>query len=136
MNFKILGIEHIAIAVNDLNSPADLFGNLLGIEHTSTEEVEDQKVITDIFDTGSGKVELLEATSDDSSITKFINKRGQGIHHVAFLVDDLELAIEELSNAGVKLVDSSPRVGAEGMLIAFLHPHSTFGVLVELCQKP
>ena len=136
MNFKILGIEHVAIAVNDLEHPADLFGNLLGINHTSTEEVHDQKVITDIFDTGSGKIELLKATSDDSPITKFLEKRGPGVHHVAFRVDNLALALEELSEAGVTLIDTEPRIGAEGMLIAFLHPKSTSGVLVELCQKP
>jgi methylmalonyl-CoA/ethylmalonyl-CoA epimerase len=136
MNFKILGIEHVAIAVNDLEKPSDLFGNLLGINHTSTEEIRDQKVITDIFDTGSGKVELLKATSDDSPITKFLDKRGPGVHHIAFRVDNLALALEELSDAGVNLIDIEPRVGAEGMLIAFLHPKSTSGVLVELCQKP
>ena len=136
MNFKILGIEHVAIAVNDLNQPADVFGNLLGISHTSTEDVEDQKVLTDIFDTGSGKIELLKATSEDSPITKFLDKRGQGVHHIAFRVDNLVLALKELSDAGVNLIDTEPRVGAEGMLIAFLHPKSTSGVLVELCQKP
>ena len=136
MNFKILGIEHVAIAVNDLEHPADLFGNLLGINRTSTEEIHDQKVITDIFDTGSGKVELLKATSEDSPITKFLEKRGPGVHHVAFRVDNLALALEELSEAGVTLIDTEPRIGAEGMLIAFLHPKSTSGVLVELCQKP
>ena len=136
MNFKILGIEHVAIAVNDLNQPADVFGNLLGIPHTSTEDVEDQKVLTDIFNTGSGKIELLKATSEDSPITKFLDKRGQGVHHIAFLVDNLALALKELSDAGVNLIDTEPRIGAEGMLIAFLHPKSTSGVLVELCQKP
>ena len=136
MNFKVLGIEHVAIAVKDLDHPTDLFGNLLGINHTSTEEVHDQKVLTDIFDTGGGKVELLKATSDDSPITKFLEKRGPGVHHVAFRVDNLALALEELSEAGVTLVDTEPRIGAEGMLIAFLHPKSTSGVLVELCQKP
>ena len=136
MNFKILGIEHVAIAVNDLDQPADVFGNLLGINNSSTEEVRDQKVITDIFDTGAGKVELLKATSDDSPITKFLEKRGPGVHHVAFRVDNLALALEELSGAGVNLIDTEPRIGAEGMLIAFLHPKSTSGVLVELCQKP
>lgn len=136
MNFKILGIEHVAIAVNDLNQPADVFGNLLGIPHTSTEDVEDQRVLTDIFDTGSGKIELLKATSEDSPITKFLDKRGQGVHHIAFLVDNLALALKELSDAGVNLIDTEPRIGAEGMLIAFLHPKSTSGVLVELCQKP
>ncbi len=136
MNFKILGIEHVAIAVNDLNQPADVFGNLLGIPRTSTEDVEDQRVLTDIFDTGSGKIELLKATSEDSPITKFLDKRGQGVHHIAFLVDNLVLALKELSDAGVNLIDTEPRIGAEGMLIAFLHPKSTSGVLVELCQKP
>ena len=136
MNFKILGIEHVAIAVNDLNQPADVFGNLLGIPHTSTEDVEDQRVLTDIFDTGSGKIELLKATSEDSPITKFLDKRGQGVHHIAFLVDNLVLALKELSDAGVNLIDTEPRIGAEGMLIAFLHPKSTSGVLGELCQKP
>ena len=136
MNFKVLGIEHVAIAVNDLEEPADIFGNILGINRTSTEEVSDQKVITDIFDTGSGKVELLKATSDDSPITKFLYNRGPGVHHIAFEVDNLVLALDELSEAGVILIDTEPRIGAEGMLIAFLHPKSTSGVLVELCQKP
>ena len=135
MNFKVLAIEHVAIAVEDISEPADLFGNLLGIEHTSTERIDDQKVITDIFDTGSGKIELLKATSEDSPITKFLDSRGPGVHHIAFRVDDLALALRELSESGVELIDSEPRVGAEGMLIAFLHPKSTKGVLVELCQK-
>ena len=136
MNFKILGIEHVAIAVNDLDQPADIFGNILGINRSSTEEVSDQKVITDIFDTGAGKIELLKATSEESPITKFLNNRGPGVHHIAFQVDNLVLALEELSEAGVTLIDTEPRIGAEGMLIAFLHPKSTSGVLVELCQKP
>tara|TARA_Y100001968_G_scaffold42343_1_gene32402 strand:+ start:1014 stop:1424 length:411 start_codon:yes stop_codon:yes gene_type:complete len=136
MKFKVLGIEHVAVAVNDMDNPSNFFGNLLGINNTSKEEVEDQKVITDIYDTGSGKIELLKAIAEDSPITKFLSKRGQGVHHVAFLVDDLQLALAELAEAGVELIDSKPRVGAEEMLIAFLHPKSTSGVLVELCQKP
>jgi len=136
MKFKILGIEHVAIAVNNMENPSNFFANLLGINNTSTEEIEDQKVITDIYDTGSGKVELLKATAEDSPITKFLSKRGEGVHHVAFLVDNLQLALDELADVGVELIDSKPRVGAEGMLIAFLHPKSTSGVLVELCQKP
>ena len=136
MNFKILGIEHVAIAVNDLDQPADIFGNILGINRSSTEEIADQKVITDIFDTGAGKIELLKATSEESPITKFLDSRGPGVHHIAFQVDNLVLALEELSEAGVTLIDTEPRIGAEGMLIAFLHPKSTGGVLVELCQKP
>jgi len=136
MNFKIVGIEHVAIAVNDLDHPADIFGNILGINRSSTEEIADQKVITDIFDTGAGKIELLKATSEESPITKFLDSRGPGVHHIAFQVDNLVLALEELSEAGVTLIDTEPRIGAEGMLIAFLHPKSTSGVLVELCQKP
>ena len=136
MNFKILGIEHVAIAVSSLKEPSKVFGDILGIDNTSTEEVVDQKVVTDIFDTGRGKVELLEATSDDSPISNFLEKRGNGVHHIAFLVDDLEIALKDLAESGIDLIDKSPRIGAEGMLIAFLHPTSTGGVLVELCQKP
>ena len=136
MNFKILGIEHVAIAVSSLKEPSKVFGDILGIDNTSTEEVVDQKVVTDIFDTGRGKVELLEATSDDSPISSFLEKRGNGVHHIAFLVDNLEIALKDLAESGIDLIDKSPRIGAEGMLIAFLHPKSTGGVLVELCQKP
>ena len=136
MNFKILGIEHVAIAVSSLKEPSKVFGDILGIDNTSTEEVVDQKVVTDIFDTGRGKVELLEATSEDSPISNFLEKRGNGVHHIAFLVDDLEIALKDLAESDIDLIDKSPRIGAEGMLIAFLHPKSTGGVLVELCQKP
>ena len=136
MNFKILGIEHVAIAVSSLKEPSKVFGEILGLDNTSKEEVVDQKVVTDIFDTGRGKVELLEATSDDSPISNFLEKRGNGVHHIAFLVDDLEIALKDLAESGIDLIDKSPRIGAEGMLIAFLHPKSTGGVLVELCQKP
>ena len=136
MNFKILGIEHVAIAVSSLKEPSKVFGDILGIDNTSTEEVIDQKVVTDIFDTGKGKVELLEATSDDSPISNFLEKRGNGVHHIAFLVDNLEIALKDLAESGIELIDKLPRIGAEGMLIAFLHPKSTGGVLVELCQKP
>ena len=136
MNFKILGIEHVAIAVSSLKEPSKVFGDILGIDNTSTEELVDQKVVTDIFDTGRGKVELLEATSEDSPISNFLEKRGNGVHHIAFLVDNLEIALKDLAESGIELIDKSPRIGAEGMLIAFLHPKSTGGVLVELCQKP
>lgn len=136
MNFKILGIEHVAIAVSSLKEPSKVFGDILGIDNTSTEEVVDQKVVTDIFDTGRGKIELLEATSEDSPISNFLEKRGNGVHHIAFLVDNLEIALKDLAESGIELIDKSPRIGAEGMLIAFLHPKSTGGVLVELCQKP
>ncbi|MBC8213676.1 MAG: methylmalonyl-CoA epimerase [Candidatus Marinimicrobia bacterium] len=133
--FKILSIEHIAIAVNDLNDPANLFGQLLGINHSSTEEIKEQKVLTDIYDTGNGKVELLQSVSDVSPIAKFLNKRGEGIHHIAFKVDDIHSALAYLKSNGVRLIDETPRKGAEGLFIAFLHPKSTNGVLIELCME-
>ena len=134
--FKVLGIEHVALAVKDTDAPSSLFGSLLGIEHTSSEEIIDQKVVTDIFDTGHGKIELLGALSDDSPISNFLANRGEGVHHIAFKVDKLQPALDYLKNNGVQLIDKYPRVGTEGLLIAFLHPKSTHGVLVELCQSP
>ena len=136
MKFKILSIEHVAIAVKNLEVPSIFFGQILGINNTSREIVEDQGVITNIFDTGLGKIELLESVSQNSPITRFLGKRGDGVHHIAFRVDNLELALKELSDIGIKLIDHTPRIGAEGMLIAFLHPKSTSGILIELCQKP
>jgi len=136
LKFKILSIEHVAIAVKNLEVPSNFFGQILGINNTSREIVEDQGVITNIFDTGSGKIELLESVSQNSPITRFLGKRGDGVHHIAFRVDNLELALKELSDIGIKLIDHTPRIGAEGMLIAFLHPKSTSGILIELCQKP
>ena len=134
--FKVLGIEHVALAVKDVDTPSNLFGSLLGISHTSSEEITDQKVNTHIFDTTEGKIELLDAVSDDSPITKFLENRGEGIHHIAFKVDKLQSALNYLKNNGIKLIDETPKIGAEGFLIAFLHPQSTHGVLVELCQSP
>ena len=134
--FKVLCIEHVALAVKDVDAPSNLFGSLLGIEHTSSEEITDQKVNTHIFDTTQGKIELLDALSDDSPISKFLENRGEGIHHIAFKVDKLQSALDYLKNNGIKLIDETPKVGAEGLLIAFLHPKSTHGVLVELCQSP
>lgn len=133
---KILGIEHIGIAVNNIDEDAPFWKLLLDNSEPVTEEVKEQNVITEIFDTGRGKIELLEATSLESPIAKFIEKRGKGIHHICFQVDDIQQAIEELIEAGVKLIDKTPRVGAEGFLIAFIHPKSAGGVLVELAEKP
>ena len=133
--FKVLGIEHVAFAVKNIDAPTKFFGSLLGIKHTSSEKIKEQRVNTHIFDTSQGKVELLDALSDDSPISKFLEKRGEGIHHIAFRVDLLQDALDYLSSNGVTLIDKSPRIGAEGFLIAFLHPKSTNGVLVELCQK-
>ncbi len=133
---KILGIEHVAIAVEELDEPVRFFQQLLGIESRTTEEVAGQQVITDIFDTGQGKLEFLQATSDASPISKFLQKRGPGMHHIAFQVDDLSAWLEHLKERGVELIDEEPRPGAEGCLTAFLHPRSTAGILVELCQRP
>ena len=134
--FKVLCIEHVALAVKDVDAPSNLFGSLLGIEHTSSEEIADQKVNTHIFDTTEGKIELLDAVSNNSPISKFLENRGEGIHHIAFKVDKLQPALDYLKNNGITLIDETPRIGAEGLLIAFLHPKSTYGVLIELCQQP
>ena len=133
---KILGIEHVAVAVADLEEPVRVFHQLLGLKDDGSEEVPDQQVITHIFDSGRGKVELLEATGPGSPVSRFIAKKGPGIHHIAFLVDDLSAWLRHLEQQGVELIDRQPRRGAGGYLIAFLHPRSTAGILVELCQKP
>ena len=133
---KILGIEHVGIAIDNLEKNAPFWKLLLNNNDPISEEIKEQKVVTEIFDIGMGKIELLEATSPDSPIAKFIEKRGKGIHHICFQVDDIKLAIEELNEAGIELIDETPRIGAEGYLIAFIHPSSTGGVLVELAEKP
>ena len=133
--FKVLGIEHIGIAVDDLNGISDVFGDLFGIELRSREKVDDQQVITDIYETGIGKLEFLKATDKNSPITRFIEKNGVGMHHIALKVDSLDAALDYLEGQGIQLIDKSPRIGAEGFKIAFLHPKSTGGVLIELCEK-
>lgn len=126
-------IEHIGIAVKSLKESLPLFERLLGAPCYATEEVADQKVRTAFFKVGQTKIELLEPMSPDSPIAKFIEKRGEGVHHLAFAVPDLPASLTELRNAGTQLIDAQPRGGAEGLQIAFLHPKSTNGVLVELC---
>jgi len=126
-------IEHIGIAVKSLQESLPLFERLLGAPCYATEEVADQKVKTAFFKVGQTKIELLEPTSSESSIAKFIEKRGEGIHHLAFAVPDLPASLAELRNAGTQLIDAQPRAGAEGLQIAFLHPKSTNSVLIELC---
>ena len=133
---KILGVEHVAVAAENLEASRHLFQQVLGITDQSTETVADQQVVTDIYDTGAGKVEFLQPTTEDSPIAKFLRERGPGLHHIALLVDDLPAWLEHLKRQGVQLIDEEPRRGAEGFLIAFLHPRSTAGILVELCQKP
>ena len=132
---KILSIEHIGIAVEQLKNRSPFWEHVLGIKHSSTEVVEHESVKTDIYDTGSGKVELLKSISDDSTIEKFLNKKGEGIHHVCFQVDDIYQAINELKENNISIVSEKPSIGAEGYKIVFIHPKSTGGVLVELAEK-
>ena len=133
--FKILGIEHVGIAVKDLNSISEIFGELLGLDLHRREKVDDQQVITDIYHAGKDKLEFLKATSPDSPIAKFLGKRPEGMHHIALIVDDIQSALNYLNENDVQLIDKSPRIGTEGFKIAFIHPKSTGGVLVELCEK-
>ena len=133
--FKILGIEHVGIAVKDLNSISEIFGELLGLELLRREKVDDQQVITDIYHAGKDKLEFLKATSPDSPIAKFLGKRPEGMHHIALIVDNIQLALNYLNENDVQLIDKRPRIGAEGLQVAFIHPKSTGGVLVELCEK-
>ena len=133
--FKILGIEHVGIAVEDLNSISEIFGELLGLDLQRREKVDDQQVITDIYHAGKDKLEFLKATSPDSPIAKFLGKRPEGMHHIALIVDNIQLALDYLNENDVQLIDKRPRIGAEGLQIAFIHPKATGGVLVELCEK-
>ncbi len=127
-------IEHIGIAVNSLEESIPYYEKVLGLECYSVEEVKEQKVKTAFFKVGQTKIELLEPTSEDSPVAKFIAKKGQGVHHVAFSVNNLEEQLSKVQERGVQLIDKTPRKGAEGLEIAFLHPKSTFGVLTELCE--
>jgi methylmalonyl-CoA/ethylmalonyl-CoA epimerase len=129
-------IEHIGIAVKNLDEAIKFYENVFGLKCYSIETVHDQKVKTAFFQIGQTKIELLESTEPEGPIGKFIEKRGEGIHHIAFATDGLEKALKELSQKGIKLIDEKPRKGAEGLNIAFLHPKNTFGVLTELCEKP
>lgn len=131
---KVSHIEHIGIAVKSLDEATPYYENVLGLKCYNIEEVADQKVRTAFFKVGDVKIELLESTSEDGTVAKFIEKRGQGVHHVAFAVEGIESALAEVSEKGVELIDKAPRKGAEGLDIAFLHPKSTFGVLTELCE--
>lgn len=127
-------LEHIGIAVKNMESANKLFATLLGSEHYKIEEVSSEGVRTSFFDIGGVKIELLEATRDDSPIARFIEKKGEGIHHLAFAVSDIGKSIEEYQKKGFQLINQEPKDGADGKVIVFLHPKSTNGVLVELCQ--
>jgi methylmalonyl-CoA/ethylmalonyl-CoA epimerase len=129
-------IEHIGIAVESIEEMIPYYRDGLGLEYWGEEVVEEQKVRVAFFGIGESSIELLEPTSQDSPIAKFLAKRGPGIHHVAVRVDDIEQALKQHEDSGARLIDRKPRAGAHNMRIAFVHPKSTGGVLVELCQKP
>ena len=128
-------IEHIGIAVKDLEASNQLFAKLLGVPHYKMEEVVTEGVKTSFFKSGPNKIELLEATNPESPIAKFLEKKGEGIHHVAFAVDDIVSEIARLKQEGFQILNETPKRGADNKLVAFLHPKGTNGVLVELCQE-
>ncbi|MCD6659688.1 MAG: methylmalonyl-CoA epimerase [Lentimicrobium sp.] len=129
-------IEHIGIAVKNLEESISYYENVLGLTCYAIEEVKDQKVKTAFFMVGQTKIELLESTDPEGPIGKFIDKKGEGIHHLAFAVENLPEMLSQAESKGVQLIDKQPRRGAEGLDIAFLHPKSTFGVLTEFCTHP
>ena len=127
-------INHLGIATKNIDEALGFWVDALGLENVHTETVEDQKVRIAMLPLGESRIELLEPTSDDSPITKFLEKRGGGIHHIAVEVHDIEASLAKLKANGARLIDESPRIGAEGCLVAFIHPSSTNGVLLELVQ--
>ncbi len=132
---EILKIDHLGIAVNSIDDGKNFWSEVLGLEFEGAETVEAQKVTTAFFPVGESEVELLESTSPDGPVAKFIEKKGTGFQHVAFRVANIEDALEELKEKGIQLIDQKPRIGAGGAKIAFLHPKATGGVLVELCER-
>ena len=128
-------IEHIGIAVKSIEETSKYYEGVLGLKCYAIEEVADQKVRTAFFKVGQTKIELLEPTAEDSTVAKFIENKGEGIHHIAFCVNGIEKCLSEAELAGLRLIDKAPRKGAEGLSIAFLHPKSTFGVLTEMCEN-
>jgi methylmalonyl-CoA/ethylmalonyl-CoA epimerase len=133
---ELTHIEHIGIAVKSLETAIPYYEQKLGLKCYSIEEVKDQKVKTAFFKIGQTKLELLESTDPEGTIAKFIEKRGEGVHHIAFATNGVQNALNELASKGVQLIDKAPRKGAEGLNIGFLHPKSTLGVLTELCEDP
>ena len=128
-------IEHIGIAVKNIDEASKIYKSLLGHSHYKTETVENEGVKTSFFMCGESKIELLEATREDSPIAKFIEKRGEGIHHMAFAVTDIKGEVERLKNEGFVILNEEPKKGADNKLVVFLHPKSANGVLIELCQE-
>jgi len=132
---KVLKIDHLGVAVNSIDQGKNFWTDVLGLELEGSETVEEQKVTTAFFPVGESEVELLESTAPDGPIARYLEKKGEGIQHVAFRVENIESALQELKEKGIRLIDEKPRKGAGGAQIAFLHPKSTNGVLVELCQR-
>ena len=128
-------IEHIGIAVKNISEANKTYEKLLGYEHYKTENVDREGVTTSFFSCGESKIELLEATNSDSPIAKFIEKRGEGIHHIAFSVDNIKQEVERLKKEGFTILNEEPKKGADNKLVVFLHPKSANGVLIELCQE-
>lgn len=132
---KVSHIEHIAIAVKDLQESIPFYEKILGLKCYAIEEVADQKVKTAFFMVGGTKIELLEPVGEDGPVSKFIEKKGEGLHHIAFAVDNADKALEYVSSQGIRVIDKTSRKGAEGLDIGFLHPRSAKGVLIEFCSK-
>ncbi len=132
---SISHIEHIGIAVNSLEEAIPFYENMLGLKCYAIEEVKDQKVKTAFFKVGQTKIELLESTDQEGPIGKFLEKKGPGVHHIAYAVDNVDESLNELEEKGVRLIDKKARKGAEGLNIGFLHPKSTLGVLTEICSN-
>ncbi len=132
---KVLKIDHLGIAVNSIDEGKNFWSDVLGLKFEGSETVAEQKVTTAFFPVGESEVELLESTAPDGPVAKFIEKKGAGFQHVAFRVENIDEALAELKEKGIKLIDETPRIGAGGAKIAFLHPKATNGVLVELCQR-
>jgi len=128
-------IEHLGIAVKSLETAIPYYENVLGLKCYAVEEVPEQKVKTAFFKVGQTKIELLESTDPEGPIGKFLEKKGPGVHHIAFAVDDVNTALQQANEAGIQLIDKQGRKGAEGLNIGFLHPKSTLGVLTELCSE-
>ena len=130
-----LKIDHVGIAVKNLEESLDFYESILGIKALGTEEVAEQKVKVAFLPCGDSELELLESTSEDGPVARYIEKNGEGVQHIAIRVDNIESALAELKERGIRLIDETPRYGAGGASIAFVHPKATNGVLLELCQR-
>lgn len=132
---KVLKLDHVGIAVKNLDETLKFYQDVLGLDLADTEIVEEQKVKVAFLPVGDTEVELLESTADDGPIAKYIERNGEGVQHLAFLVEDIEEAIKDMQDKGMRMIDEMPRYGAGGAKIAFMHPKSSYRVLVELCQR-